>query len=127
MHRPTFALAAAGGLAGQFGPQQLGRQTLGEHVVHAAVDRDEIVLVIQQYADRGRDAFLAARGVVGHLHAAGLHRANDAIIAVLDDRLSTRLNSSHSCAALLPSSVWKKKTGSVKENAPGRVVKERAK
>ena len=86
VHRPALALAGAGDLAGDLGPEQLQRHALGEHVVDAAVDRADVVGVAQVHRHRGRNDFLSARRVVRRHDLAGLDHRAETLVVLLDQR-----------------------------------------
>jgi hypothetical protein len=89
VHRPPLSLAGAGDLAGDLRPQQFRRQSLGKHVVHAAVDRADRVLVGEIHRDGRGNRLLPARRIVGRDDLAGLDHRSEAVIAALDQRHST--------------------------------------
>src|SRR3546814_2783950 len=64
VHRPALALARSGGATGIFGPQLPQRNALGQMVVKAAVDGDEIIVRAKRGRHRGGDDFLPARRIM---------------------------------------------------------------
>src|SRR3546814_15810355 len=73
MHRPPLALAASRDTPSQLGPQGFERESLGEHVVGAAVDGADIVVVAQVNRKRRRNDFLTARRIIWRHQPARLH------------------------------------------------------
>jgi len=86
VHRPALALAGAGGLAGDLGPQQPRRHALGEHVVDAAVDRADGVPVGEVHRHGRRNRLLSARRVVRRDDLAGPDDRSEALVVALDQR-----------------------------------------
>src|SRR3546814_10669214 len=71
--RPPLALAASRDTPSQLGPQGFERESLGEHVVGAAVDGADIVVVAQVNRKRRRNDFLTARRIIWRHQPARLH------------------------------------------------------
>ena len=86
VHRTTLALAGARGLAGNLGPELAHRHALGQHVVNAAVDRADVILVRQIHRYRGRNDLLPTRRVVRRDDLAGLDHRAETLIVLLDQR-----------------------------------------
>jgi len=85
VHGAAFAFARSGGSARHFGPQHPDRHALREHVVKAAIDRADVVLIRQAHGERRWDRFLAAGRVVRRHDLAGLDDGEEALIVLLDE------------------------------------------
>src|SRR5579859_2969035 len=86
MHRAALAFAHAGAASRQLCPYELRRHAFSQHVMDAAVDRDEVVVIRQQHADSGGDALLPPRRIVRHYHLASFHKADESLIIQFDER-----------------------------------------
>lgn len=84
MHRSALALAGAVHPACDFSPQGAQRHVLGDHILNAAIDRADLVLVIEQVADGGRDHFLPPRRIIRHGQSATTDRLADRIVIAFD-------------------------------------------
>ncbi|CAB4790622.1 unannotated protein [freshwater metagenome] len=87
MHRPALALARAGSAAEELGPQLAQRHPLGEMIVQAAIDRDDVITLAKVHTPTRTNAFLAAWRVVDEADLAAHQHAAKPLVAQFDATL----------------------------------------